>query len=224
MRRSSCTAITPAARKIALRSQRMPNSSSSVPTASCTLRSGMRASAGPNTATTPDSSSRAAAQPSKAPRHPRTTATASTTVSASTNSTSEARNAAVTVGPTCVQLTSTGGGFLQRGGSEWWSGRSGSRLGDGAVQAAHLQELPGEERRQAAEQFADALGERDRQGELAADAERVPENHQTGFLHAHTRRHDEGQMAYRLGQAFQDHRGAEVDGVLEQAQHEPDLE
>ncbi len=53
-------------------------------------------------------STRATALPSSASRQPRTLPTASTTVSASTNSTSEAENAARIVGPTCVQATSIG--------------------------------------------------------------------------------------------------------------------
>jgi hypothetical protein len=47
---SSCSGMMPAARKTALRSQRKPKRSKSAPTTSCTMLSGMRASAGPSAA------------------------------------------------------------------------------------------------------------------------------------------------------------------------------
>src|ERR1035441_1279065 len=62
----------------------------------------MRASAGPSTPTMAVSKASAAAAPASTLRHPRTQPTASTTVSASTHSTSEARNDDTTVVPSQV--------------------------------------------------------------------------------------------------------------------------
>src|SRR5262249_61906214 len=93
---SSCNGIRPAARRIAVRSQRTPKTRSEMPTASCSQRIGKRSSSGPATTTMSASSASAAAAPSDATRQPRTAAAASTIVNASTASTSEARNAADT--------------------------------------------------------------------------------------------------------------------------------
>src|SRR6266571_2987494 len=90
---SSCSAITPAARRIAFLSQRIPKSSSSTPTASCRYSIGMRASSGPKASTRSARKARPATVPASAGRHPRTVPTASTMVSASTASTREATKA-----------------------------------------------------------------------------------------------------------------------------------
>src|SRR5215475_4959257 len=96
--------MMPAARRIALRSQRNPNRSRRVPTTSCTAASGMRASAGPSATTRIASVAKPRPAPASAGRQPRTVPTARTTVSASTNSTSDARKAASSDGPSCAQL------------------------------------------------------------------------------------------------------------------------
>src|SRR5271169_4762436 len=101
---SSCKGRTPATRSIAFRSHRIPNSSKRLPRPSWTISCGMRTIAGPSIATRSARSRRAMPVPPRAPRQPRTVPTASTTVRASTNSTSEARNAATIVGATCAQL------------------------------------------------------------------------------------------------------------------------
>src|SRR5580765_8073724 len=95
--------MIPAARRIAFRSQRKPNSSSKVPMPSWTIASGMRASAGPRAMTRMANVRSAKPAPASAGRQPRMAPTASTTVRASTNSTREARNAASTDGPACAQ-------------------------------------------------------------------------------------------------------------------------
>src|SRR3954452_6776419 len=100
---SSRRGMTPAARRIAFLSQRRPKRRTSVPTASCTAPSGMRVSAGPRPSTSSASTARPSPVPVSAGRQPRTVPTASTTVSASTNSTSEARKAARTVGAAWTQ-------------------------------------------------------------------------------------------------------------------------
>ena len=74
--------------------------------ASCRRCSGTSSRSGPSPATIRTSDARPASAPSPAGRQPRTVATASTMVSASTASTSEARNAAVTAGPICAQAAS----------------------------------------------------------------------------------------------------------------------
>ncbi len=102
---SSCSGITPAERRIAFRNQRMPNSKSSIPIASCNRCSGTRSSKGPSATTMRASTRRPANAPSPAGRQPRTVATASTIVSASTASTNEARNAVVIAGPMCAKLS-----------------------------------------------------------------------------------------------------------------------
>src|SRR5579859_697991 len=91
---SSCSASRPAARRIALRSHRAPNRSSRTPTPSCRYRSGTSDSAGPRMTTSRESATTPRTAPVSAGRQPRTVPTASTIVSASTNSTREARNAA----------------------------------------------------------------------------------------------------------------------------------
>src|ERR1700736_4213303 len=68
------------------------------------VSNGIRDNRGPSSAIMANSVRVAAPLPTSAPRQPRTTPTASTTVRASTNSTSEARKAAATVGPMWVQL------------------------------------------------------------------------------------------------------------------------
>src|SRR5258706_2904304 len=90
--------MTPAARRIAFRSQRMPNSSSRTPMTSWSACSGTWPSSGPSASTMSGSEARPASEPSPAGRQPRTVATESTIVSASTASTSELRNAAETAG------------------------------------------------------------------------------------------------------------------------------
>src|SRR5258705_2792052 len=83
----------------------MPNSKSSIPIASCNRCSGTRSSKGPSATTMRASTRRPANAPSPAGRQPRTVATASTIVSASTASTNEARNAVVIAGPMCAKLS-----------------------------------------------------------------------------------------------------------------------
>ena len=87
---------------MALRSQRMPKSSSSVPTTCCRMVTRTDPSATPKTATSKASKTSAATVPSSADRHPRTTPTARTTVSASTASTEDARNALAMVDQACM--------------------------------------------------------------------------------------------------------------------------
>ena len=96
---SSRSGMTPAARSIALRSQRIPKSTSRTPTASWSSVIGMRPSAGPSRLTSTASNSTPMLVPSIADRQPRTVPTAITIVIASMNSTSDPRNAAVTGGP-----------------------------------------------------------------------------------------------------------------------------
>src|SRR3989441_6207491 len=96
--------MPPAARRIALRSQRMPKSSRSTPMTSCRRWSGTRSSSGPRPATISASEANPAAAPSPAGRQPRTVATARTIVSASMASTSDARNAAEMAGAAMVQV------------------------------------------------------------------------------------------------------------------------
>ena len=96
--------ITPAARRIALRSQRMPKSSRRMPTMSWSVVIGMRPSAGPKIATSSARKIALAPAPSSEERQPRVVPTASTMVSASTHSTSEARNAATKAVLACSQV------------------------------------------------------------------------------------------------------------------------
>jgi len=100
---SSWRARIPAERRIALRSQRMPNSSSNTPTASRRVSRGTKRSSGPKAKTSIASNTPPAAAPARAERAPRTVHTARTIVRASTNSTNEARNDASTVGPSSFQ-------------------------------------------------------------------------------------------------------------------------
>jgi hypothetical protein len=79
---SSCSGMTPAERRIAFRSHRMPNSSRRIPIASCSRWSGTRSRNGPSVVTTRVSEKSPAMAPSPAGCHPRTVATASTIVSA----------------------------------------------------------------------------------------------------------------------------------------------
>src|SRR5581483_3469340 len=90
---SSCSALKPAARRIALRSHWSPNTSRSAPTKRRRSRSGTTVSAGPSATTTTASASSAAPRPASAERHPLATPAASTIVSASTVSTALARKA-----------------------------------------------------------------------------------------------------------------------------------
>src|SRR6266850_1304993 len=101
---SSCSGTTPAARRIALRSQRMPKRRSSTPITSCRRWSGTRSSSGPRTATISASEANPAAAPSPAGRQPRTVATARTMVSASMASTSDPRKAAEMAGAEVAQV------------------------------------------------------------------------------------------------------------------------
>src|SRR6516164_7203840 len=64
----------------------------------------MRSRSGPSNRTIPASTARPAIVPSAAERQPRNVATASTIVKASTTSTSEARNAAITAGVAMDQV------------------------------------------------------------------------------------------------------------------------
>src|SRR3984893_16572261 len=86
----------------------MPNSKSRMPIASCKRCRGTRSRSGPSATTMRISNARPANAPSPAGRQPRTVATASTIVSASPASTSEARNAPVTAAPIWAQLAVTG--------------------------------------------------------------------------------------------------------------------
>ena len=72
-----------------------------MPMASCSRSSGTRPSKGPSTTTISARTARPATTPNPAGRQPRTVATASTIVSASTASTSEARKAVVIAEPKC---------------------------------------------------------------------------------------------------------------------------
>src|SRR3984893_2816585 len=110
---SSWSGMMPAERRIALRSQRIPNSSSRTPITSCSRCSGTRSSKGPSATTISASTTRPVNAPSPAGRQPRTVATASTMVRASTASTSEARNAASIAGQTNAKPLVTR--YLQNG-------------------------------------------------------------------------------------------------------------
>src|ERR1700738_60148 len=96
--------MMPAARRIAFRSQRMPNSRSRMPIASCSRLSGTRSSSGPRASTISTNTASPASVPPPARRQRRTVPTASTMVSASTASTRELRKAAKTAGAATVQL------------------------------------------------------------------------------------------------------------------------
>src|ERR1700730_17574541 len=98
MASSSCKGMTPAARSDAFLSHPMPKSSSMMPIASCSAVIGTRSRSGPNNRTIAANNPRPAFVPRAAGRHPRKVATASTMVKASTTSTIEARNAALTAG------------------------------------------------------------------------------------------------------------------------------
>src|SRR5438128_1325315 len=80
----------------------MPKSNNKVPTTSCSMATGIDASASPKTATRAASRPSAPTVPSNAERHPRTTPTARTTVNASTASTDEARKALAMVDQACI--------------------------------------------------------------------------------------------------------------------------
>src|SRR5581483_879819 len=90
---SSCSALNPLARRIALRSHCSPNVSRRPPTTSRNASIGMTVSAGPSAATIAASTTTAAPTPVSEERQPRATPEASTMVSASTPSTALARNA-----------------------------------------------------------------------------------------------------------------------------------
>src|SRR5271168_600637 len=98
MASSSCSGMTPATRNDAFLSQPRPKSSSRIPIASCSEEIGTRSRGGPSKRTIPASTVSPAAVPSAAGRQPRKVATARTMVKASTTSTREARNAALTAG------------------------------------------------------------------------------------------------------------------------------
>src|SRR5712691_5798987 len=102
--------MTPAARRIAFRSQRMPNSNSRTPMTSWSACRGTRSRSGPSARTMSASEARPASAPSPAGLQPRTVAAESTIVSASTASTSELRNAAETAGATDVHAMVMMGG------------------------------------------------------------------------------------------------------------------
>src|SRR6266853_3235037 len=106
--------MTPADRRMALRSHRIPNNNSSAPTRSCTRLSGIACSTGPNPTMSASSTPDAKHAPVNAGRQPRTIPMARTTVSASTNSTRDARKAAIIDGPACTQSIMT----LLRNGSQ----------------------------------------------------------------------------------------------------------
>ena len=106
---SSCSALKPLARRIALRSHCRPNVSSKPPTTSRSALIGMRVSAGPSAATITASASVAAPSPVSAERQPRETPAASTIVSASTNSTALARNADAIEKPAVTRASSESG-------------------------------------------------------------------------------------------------------------------
>ncbi len=74
-----------------------------MPTAICSALTGISVRAGPSRATRAPSTAAAAPAPARAQRQPRTPPTARITVSASTNSTIEARKAAVIAEPTWLQ-------------------------------------------------------------------------------------------------------------------------
>src|SRR3989442_6117837 len=95
--------MIPAARRTALRSQLRPNSNNRAPMPTWSTVMGIIPSAGPSTPTSAVSAASPAAAPRSAERHPRTIPTARTMVTASTHSTSDPRNAAVTAGPACIQ-------------------------------------------------------------------------------------------------------------------------
>src|SRR6266581_1741878 len=105
---SSCRATTPAARRIAFLSHLIPKSSSSTPTASCRYWIGVRAISGPKARTSSARKASPARVPASADRHPRTVPTASTMVSASTASTSEARKAEAIAGPAWARESMAG--------------------------------------------------------------------------------------------------------------------
>jgi hypothetical protein len=94
----------PVARCMALRSQRAPNSSASVPKRSRTATNGACSNDWPSATTSTTSTSMAAAAPVNAERQPRIDPTARMTVSASTNSTRDARNDATMDGPACIHV------------------------------------------------------------------------------------------------------------------------
>src|SRR6266498_177298 len=96
MRVSSCNSFSPAARRIALRNHCSPKISSRVPTTSRSTSSGTTNSAGPSAATTAASATRPATTPVSAERQSRVNPAASMMVNASTASTPQARNTAVT--------------------------------------------------------------------------------------------------------------------------------
>ncbi len=85
--RSSRSGITPAERSIALRSQRMPNSRVRPPSATRSGCNGIRVMPLPSPARSSSRKPMASPAPPSAPRQPRVVPTASTTVSASMNST-----------------------------------------------------------------------------------------------------------------------------------------
>ncbi|ESY02044.1 hypothetical protein X753_25325 [Mesorhizobium sp. LNJC399B00] len=89
--------MTPTLRKMAFLNQRMPNRTRSTPTTNCSTAMGISASSGPKASTRAASTASASAAPVSAGRQLRVTPTASTMVKASTTSTKEARNEAVTV-------------------------------------------------------------------------------------------------------------------------------
>src|SRR2546425_10441646 len=95
--------MIPAARRTALRSQLGPNSNNRAPMPTWSTVMGITPSAGPSTPTSAVSAASPAAAPRRAERHPRTIPPARTIVTASTHSTSDPRNAAVTEGPACIQ-------------------------------------------------------------------------------------------------------------------------
>src|SRR5439155_1207329 len=95
--------MMPAARRTALRSQLRPNSNNRAPMPTWSTVMGIIPSAGPSTPTRAASAASPAAAPRSAERHPRTIPTARTMVTASTHSTRDPRNAAVTEGPACIQ-------------------------------------------------------------------------------------------------------------------------
>src|SRR5882672_537137 len=110
---SSCRATTPAARRIAFLSQRMPKRRSSTPTPSCRTWIGMRASNGPKASTKSARKAPPAAVPASAGRHPRTVRTARTMVSASTASTREPMKAEAIAVPAWASESMAEGGIEQ---------------------------------------------------------------------------------------------------------------
>ncbi len=105
---------------MALCSQRVPNSRSSVPTASCSAGSGIDASETPGAAISATRTARPAAVPSSAGFQPRVTPTASTIVKASMNSTIEARKDASTVGAMVDQVMAITLGRRRRRATDRW--------------------------------------------------------------------------------------------------------